>query len=294
MSKIAVIIVTFNGENYIEKCLESVLKTDVDFKIFVVDNDSVDQTILLVSKINSIVIIKNNSNLGFGKANNIGIKQAISEGFDQFFLLNQDTTIESHTISTLSRALVENERFGILSPKHFVKNGCSLDDGFKKYYNRAQVACKGLLKVDFVNAAAWMVSRRCFEKVGLFEPIFSHYGEDRNFCDRTKFHEFEIGILENAKIVHDRKIVRNLKKDILQAKYLILCSLININLSVLERRFYGLKQVFGLPKYFVSYYSKAQTLKFFKELFVFYGHYILNIKKISTIIITSKAGKNGL
>lgn len=294
MSKIAVIIVTFNGENYIGKCLRSVLASTLDCSVFVVDNASTDNTLKIVSEIEHIDITRNNANLGFGKANNVGIKKALAEGFDYFFLLNQDTYIDKNAIENLIKTMNETVRYGILSPMHLCGNEKDLDKNFEKYFESGKKTSSNVVDVLFVNAAAWLVSRKCFEKIGLFEPIFDHYGEDRNFCDRATYHGFDIGIVKNATIIHDRTIVRKFEKDVLQSKYLILNTFININLSILQRRHLGLKQVFGLTKYFLKCYSKFQTVKLFFELLFFYGGYLINFTKTSAIILQSKAGKNGL
>ena len=42
-----------------------------------------------------------------------------------------------------------------------------------------------IIQIDFVNAALWLVTRECIKHVGLFDPIFPHYGEDNNFAQRA-------------------------------------------------------------------------------------------------------------
>ena len=134
MSKIAVIIVTFNGAKWIEKCILSILESTVCCKIFAIDSASTDETIAILQKFENIEIIKNETNLGFGKANNIGIKKAKHGGFEQFFLLNQDTWIEKNTMEILSDILQKNQEFGILSPMHLATNEIDLDKNFETYY----------------------------------------------------------------------------------------------------------------------------------------------------------------
>ena len=59
--------------------------------------------------------------------------------------------------------------------------------------------------LPFVNAAGWLISKECLMTVGGFDPMFFHYGEDDNYCQRVLFHEFKIGVLPNALMVHDRE-----------------------------------------------------------------------------------------
>jgi GT2 family glycosyltransferase len=295
-NNIAVIIVTFNGEIWIQKCLNSILTDDCKLQIFVVDNASTDGTIKLLEDFKTIHVIESKINLGFGKANNLAVKKAMEAGFDTFFLLNQDTWIFEHTVSNLVQKMNENPNYGILSPLHYSANGIDLDSNFEKYYNNpAKINSNSNIKnADFVNAAAWLVSKKCFEKVGFFDPIFSHYGEDRNFCNRVLYHNFEIGIIDNAKICHDRIIKRSFEKDILQSKYLILNNLININIPLLSSILKSFKQVFGLPKFFFKEYKFKKSLLFLHELLIYFFGTFVNLSQIIAIRKTSKRGANGV
>jgi len=70
--------------------------------------------------------------------------------------------------------------------------------------NNFSGACSLPLPVRFVNAAAWMISKATIEKVGVFHPVFYHYGEDNHYSSRLQYHQFKIGVLANATIIHDR------------------------------------------------------------------------------------------
>jgi GT2 family glycosyltransferase len=59
--------------------------------------------------------------------------------------------------------------------------------------------------VPFVNAAGWLLSKTCLMTVGGFDPIFFHYGEDDNYCQRVSYHGFKIGVLPSTYMVHDRE-----------------------------------------------------------------------------------------
>lgn len=295
-NKIAVIIVTFNGEKWIQKCLNSILNADCKLQIFVIDNASTDNTIKLLQDFKTIELIESKVNLGFGKANNLAIDRAMKTGYDTFFLLNQDTWIFENTISNLVQKMNENTIFGILSPLHYSADGINLDKNFGQYYQKKNLknSFSDVKETEFVNAAAWLVSKKCFDKVGFFDPIFNHYGEDRNFCNRVLYHKLKIGILENAKICHDRIIKRSLEKDILQSKYLILNNLININKPLLLCVLKSLKQVVGLPKYFYKEYKFKKILLLLHELIIYFISNLMSLNKIITIRKISKKGTNGI
>lgn len=294
--KIAVVIVTFNGENWIKKNLSSLLNSNYPIDIIIVDNASTDETINIIKEFSAIELIQNKSNLGFGKANNIGIDIAIKKGADAIFLLNQDTWIFENTISNLAEVLFENSNFGIVSPMHYSADETTLDENFNTYFNRfnKQEDSKSLRSVPFINAAAWLVSKECFSKTGYFDPIFSHYGEDRNYCERVKFHGFKIGVVKNAAICHDRIVKLNFNKIELQSRYLILNQMINCNHSLFISLFLGFKSVLGLSKFHYSNQGGLKTISLFFKLLLYYFNLLLNIRMIFKIRMNSIKGINGV
>jgi GT2 family glycosyltransferase len=210
------IVVTFNGEQWIEKCLGSLISSEVMLKIIVVDNGSEDDTLRIIeSKFTEVTIIKTNRNLGFGRANNLGIKMALKEGADYIFLLNQDAWIEQNTVSYLVNKLSKNEEYGVLSPFQLNGKHTEIEQGFIQYI--VPDNCKLLIsdlylnnikdkiyEVAFVNAASWLISRTCLLEIGGFNPLFFQYGEDINFVHRLHYKGYKVGICPQVIIGHDR------------------------------------------------------------------------------------------
>ena len=294
--KISVVVVTYNGEIWIKKNIDSLLKSNYPIDVIFVDNASTDQSIALLKEYKNIQIIQNNTNLGFGKANNIGIDIAIKNGADAIFLLNQDTWIFENTITNLAEKLFKNPDLGIVSPMHYSADETILDSSFDTYYNKnkIEVDSNSIRIVPFVNAAAWLVSKDCFQKVGYFEPIFNHYGEDRNFCDRVHYHKFKIGIVKNAAICHDRIVKLNGNKILLQSQYLVLIQLINCNNSLFTSLSLGLKSVFGLPKFHFKSQGLLKSIYLLYKLKLYFFRLLLDIKTIKLIRFNSKKGINGI
>ena len=280
--KIFVIIVTYNGSKWIEKCISSVMNSSYLVEIIAIDNNSDDNSVQLLKQFPQVHLIESQENLGFGKANNLGIDLALQKKADYVFLLNQDTWIFENTISNLILAAENNTSFGILSPMHFSGDGVNLDESFKTYYNRRieKLENQNVSIVPFVNAAAWLVSKPCLLKVGKFELLFPHYGEDRNYCDRVLYHKFKIAIVENSKICHDRIIILNQSKDTIQSKYTLLSKILNINHSLFKSYLDALKSVFGLAKYFSNEYSFLKVLKLFFKLLFYYIALIFLISRM--------------
>jgi GT2 family glycosyltransferase len=219
MEKIFTIIATYNGmqHNWIQKCFDSLLSSLIETKIIAIDNGSTDDSTEFIRKnYPQVDLINTNENLGFAKANNIGIKYALDQGADYVFLLNQDVWIESDTIKKLLEIFQSLPDAGIVSPIHLNGSKTNLDYGFVNYianYNTpnfiSDLYCNKLkdsYESQFVNAAAWLINRKCIESVGGFDTfIFYHYGEDDNYCQRVIYHGYKIYIATKTTICHDRE-----------------------------------------------------------------------------------------
>jgi N-acetylglucosaminyl-diphospho-decaprenol L-rhamnosyltransferase len=209
--KVFVIIVTYNPINWVEKCFESLVNSSIPLHIIVVDNGSTDGgPDLIKNRYFQVEFIQSNENLGFGKANNIGIEKAYKQGADYVFLLNQDAWVDTDTIEKLVETSIIHPEFGILSPMHMNGKGSKLDFGFQRAISKIDLNYRNddfvsPIEVPFVNAAIWLISRKCIEVVGGFSPSFFHYSEDDNYIQRLNYHRLKIGILPNIKGYHDRE-----------------------------------------------------------------------------------------
>lgn len=134
--KILVIIVSYNFERWIDRCLNSLRQSEQQADVVVIDNASQDRTVSLIeSRYPEVRLIKSKENLGFGRANNIGMKIALKEGYDAVFLLNQDAWIDAKVLGELSELSRSHPRYGILSPIHLTGSGEKLEQGFAGYSN---------------------------------------------------------------------------------------------------------------------------------------------------------------
>jgi len=250
--KVTCVIVTYNGIRWIEKCLKSVLASTVPCDIVIVDNQSTDKTCELIRlKFPHVLLIQSNENLGFGKANNIGLQIAYDNGAEHFFLLNQDAWIKPRTIERLLEQQKIHPEYGVLSPLHFYKDK-QLDAKFRIYIrrkkeiiNQAHKAGNAqIFSVNFVNAAVWLINRACIEKVGLFAPVFDHYGEDSNFIHRCRYHQVRIGVLPTAVAYHEREQSplyekeAPLQKLLMHDKSFCLCVLADIRYTYYRQNLY--------------------------------------------------------
>jgi len=217
-SSCCVIIVTYNGEKWIERNIQSILGGTFVPDIYVVDNGSSDKTIDILKSFPELILIANNENLGFGGGNNLALKQAYKDGYEYFFLVNQDTYLFEDTVATLVREVQKFGERAIFSPIHLDGQANHLDDLFGSRFLKNQDLfadherlledfnnndLKGHYEVKFVNAAFWMLRRKTLEEVGVFHPFFFHYGEDTNYWDRARLLGYKMIVFGQARACHD-------------------------------------------------------------------------------------------
>lgn len=214
--KVFVVVVLYNGAKWVERCFGSLRMSKVPLSVIAIDNASTDTGVQdLINDFPEVEVIKAGINLGFGKANNIGIKRALDLGADYVLLLNQDAWIETDTIPELINVHRLNSEYGILSPIHLNGIGNKMDLNFSNYASPSYTddflsdlylgRLKSVYSTSFVNAAAWLVSKECINKVGVFDHLFPHYGEDVDYARRVILAGYNIGIVPGVKVYHDRQ-----------------------------------------------------------------------------------------
>lgn len=211
--KVFVIIVTYNGKQWYDRCFGSLLKSEMPVQVVAVDNTPGEEDAEYIkSHYPEVHLIKTNENLGFGKANNLGMRYALDNGCDYVFLLNQDAWLEaSNTLSTLVTIAEKHPEYGLLSPMHLnmAKDGLVMSSFCRRPYNETLIEdlylhrLKDVYSTDYIHAAAWLLSRKTLEAVGGFDPLFSHYEEDDNYLHRVLYHGFKVGVCPAARIIHD-------------------------------------------------------------------------------------------
>jgi GT2 family glycosyltransferase len=197
MKRILVIVVTYNGLRWLDRCLGSVAgdgrwEMAMTVDLFVVDNDSADGSADYVqAHFPKTKLVRSAENLGFSKANNLGMQYALDHGYDYVYLLNQDAWLESGAMEKLVEAAEAHPEYAVLSP-------LQMTDGYKDVDR--------LFKKDKTPPAAhWLVRVQAIRKIGLLdETLFPLYGQDDNWCHRARYHGYKVGIVPEARAVHDR------------------------------------------------------------------------------------------
>lgn len=208
--RVLTIIVTYNAEPWLDRCLGSLRRQTLRPDVLVLDNASTDATVARIRQdFPDVTLIENGQNLGFARGNNLGLLQALDKGYDATLLLNADAWLcEDDTLQRLAEVHRRHPDFGILSPVHLTGNADKPEHGFATYTHLTDLDHQpkaDIVEAPFIDAAVWFVPTTTWQKVGLFAPLFYHYGEDFNFVHRLHYHGLRIGYLPRTYACHDRE-----------------------------------------------------------------------------------------
>ncbi len=195
LPKASVIIVNANHLHDLKRCLPSIFRQRYpDYEILVVDNASTDGSVeYLAREFPQAKVIRNEANLGYAGANNVGFKHASGE---YIAILNPDTRVEPDWLKELVIALQADVKSGLATPKILMMddparvNTCGneitltgltfcrgLDQPAEKY-NQLEI-------VSAVSGAAFVIKRSVLEQIGGFDGTFFMYYEDTDLSLRA-------------------------------------------------------------------------------------------------------------
>jgi GT2 family glycosyltransferase len=188
--KIAAIIVHYGPVERTKSCLEDVRKKLGDNRLILINNTASDLT-QLSKIIPGTLLIDNHKNIGFGRAVNQGIKQALKdENVTHVFLMNNDLLLTFGGFNQLGLVFNKVASAGIVSPILHHHGGYDWGGSYNKWtgtvkHKNWNNKPKTILTVGHVAGAAMLISRQVIEKIGLFDERFFLYFEDLDFCLRT-------------------------------------------------------------------------------------------------------------
>jgi GT2 family glycosyltransferase len=193
--KFSIIIVNYKTKDLTANCINSVIEkfNNFDYEIIIIDNASSDGSLEEINKIffEKIKIIKNDSNIGFGPANNKAAK--IANG-DYLFFLNSDTILESGDLGEIDGYFKKNKNVGIIGPQLILQNGKhqpysngSFPSLFNVLFQKFNKDCHNeISEADWVSGAALIIRKEIFLKLKGFDENFFMYFEDIDLCKLTK------------------------------------------------------------------------------------------------------------
>ena len=243
---ISIVILNWNGWIDTIECIESIYKSvDVEFSIIVVDNGSTDDSISKIKEYihkknfsfidiregealkgtiqhRDIVLYELEDNYGFAKGNNIGLQLMAGQPIDYYWILNNDTIVESDALAILQRFMDDNKQYVACTPqiRYFSPNnkiwncGGQLFFGFRKYYFAGAenvVFRKDRFDISFVTGCALFVRPELLNgKNELFTENFFFGEEDFDFSLRLKKEKLKMACCTRSVIYH--KVSASIKK----------------------------------------------------------------------------------
>lgn len=226
MSRISVIIVSWNACAYLRNCLASVRETGGGLvqQVIVVDNASDDgSSEMVLQEFPEATLIQSKENLGFARANNLGLKAATGE---LLALINSDVVVHRGCFAQLAAFLEDHNDVGLVGPKVSGGDG-ELQRTCRRLPTFWNTLCRALAldtmfsgsrlfsgremrhwshesqaEVEVLSGCFWMARRRAVEQVGGLDERFFFYAEDVDWCKRFRNAGWKVVFVPAATATH--------------------------------------------------------------------------------------------
>lgn len=223
---VSLVIVNWNAAKYLEECLTSIGagRYPWPIEVIVVDNLSSDDSVSMVRRLfPHVTLIQNDDNLGFSKANNIGIRRASGK---YVALVNSDVHVLNDCVQQLVQYLETHPDCGMVGPKIIGGDGKQQNShrGFPRLWSmlcRAVALDRlfpntplfsgyllnsrslgGPTPVEILSGCFLVVARTALDEVGLLDEAFFIYGEDMDWCKRFWRAGRRVIFLPSAESIH--------------------------------------------------------------------------------------------
>lgn len=222
-------VVNYNAGEFLMECLQSIerISHEANIKVWVVDNASSDDSFgRAKNKFPKFNYIKNDQNLGFGRAHNQVLKKAKSEFV---LVLNPDTRLEKGVLAGVIEFMEKNEDVGVATCKIVFEDGrvdLTAHRGFPtpwasilyllgddSLYHLSKNNPNTPHEVDAVSGAFFFTRKKILDEVGLFDERFFMYAEDLDLCLRIKQKGYKIMYLPQFQIVHYKGVSSGIKTE---------------------------------------------------------------------------------
>ncbi len=210
----SVIIVNWNGKDYLKTCLDS-LKTQSypNIEVIVVDNGSKDGSVDFLNQyyLPFVKVIANRENLGFSGGNNVGIRAAKGQ---YILLLNNDTEADQKWIEELIREAENNPAVGMCASKIYsfsqrniidVAGHLLYRDGLNRGRGRLEKDAgqyDAVEEVFFPSGCAALYRKEMLDEIGLFDETFFAYGDDTDIGLRGRIAGWKCLYVPTAIVYH--------------------------------------------------------------------------------------------
>jgi GT2 family glycosyltransferase len=224
---LSIVIVNYNVKEFLQNLIHSIFKAGekISYEVIIVDNASDDGSVeLLQEKFPDVKLIVNGKNLGFSRANNIGMSVAKGK---YILLINPDSIVQEDTFEKMVSFFEDTPDAGlagckILNPDGTLQLACrrsfpgpwtsfckviGLSNLFPKSkffarYNLTYLDEDKTYEVDAISGSFMMIKKETLEKVGNFDEQFFMYGEDLDWCYRIQKAGYKVYYVHNTQIIH--------------------------------------------------------------------------------------------
>jgi hypothetical protein len=231
---LSVIIINWNGMGFLPDCLASIERDGRpgEYEVIVVDNVSTDgsrewlgssEAARIFSSEGTLKTVLSDENLGFGRANNLAIKQAAGR---HIFILNPDTVIKPGAIGRLREVLDSDETIGAVSPKLLNADGSlqpsvapfppnpvsiilqalqvsrHLPRGLRQRFYGESWEHDEMRPVPVFWGTAILARKEMIDEIGAFDDDFFMYGEDVEWCARMNRNGWKTVFVPDAEVIH--------------------------------------------------------------------------------------------
>lgn len=220
--KLAISIVSYNTADLLQQCLERIYgsKPKTDFEIWVVDNDSQDNSVAMIkSQFKKVKLIDHGQNVGFGAGHNIALRQIKA---DYIMMLNPDATLPDGAIDGLIAEMDNNPKIGILSCRIVDVEGqlqpnwgdlpfgwaliswlFNLDGLIKPSFHRTDPQdYQTARQVGWLSGALFLMRRQTIEQIGLWNEDYFMYFEDTEYCYRAQQAGWQVKYMPDFTMTH--------------------------------------------------------------------------------------------
>jgi GT2 family glycosyltransferase len=234
--KIHATVVLYNNiPVFLEKAIQSFLNTELDAKLYLVDNSEVDELKYLAEFDNRIEYIFNNANLGFGKAHNIALKKSIEEGVEYHLVLNPDVYYDAGVVEELLEYMDKNPDVANVMPKVYYPNGniqylckmlptpmelivrrfipfASVIENMNRKFELHNSGYDKEMNIPFLSGCFMLLRTSHLKDVGLFDKNIFLYMEDLDL-NRRLYMKYRTMFYPHTSIVHVHAKESHKRKD---------------------------------------------------------------------------------
>jgi GT2 family glycosyltransferase len=267
---VSAVVLNFNGKKELGDafvhCLTTVVNSDYpNLEIVFFDNGSTDDSVKVVKK-----EFSGNTNLKIvGITDNCGPSQGYNKAIEfakgkYFIILNNDVALESNSISELVRAMENDSSIGIAQGKemsfdkiHIWNVGCMLDRTFSTFPVGFQKEDHGqyntAFEPTFASGACLIIRKSLIDRIGLFDPNYFIYHDDKDLSIRTRLAGFKVMYIPSSIVYHKEGGTLRSSKRVSKLTFYALNSRVGLVIKNLEFKSFFMNIAPIVLSYFITF-----------------------------------------